>query len=298
MQSAIGSGPEEGSGDVGYAGAMIAKPLNTVAGVEISGLDLSLPLERPDCQDLRALLDEHHLLLFRDQRLDDEDQVRVMECFGPVLDETFNGTRVSFVSNVREDGFVPEGRLLFHSDLAFCPEPLPANSLYAMVIPADGSPTRYANAERAAALLPDDLRQQVEGREALHLQDLRSQRSDRRFRDAEVPPEQPRTTHPVLWPHPRTGRTILYVNELQTDSIVGLPPEESEDLLQRLFAVLYDPSNVFEHRWSVGDLVIWDNFSLQHGRRHMPEREVREHRRVVLGERGVVEQVPSFVPLV
>jgi taurine dioxygenase len=89
---------------------------------------------------------------------------------------------------------------------------------------------------------------------------------------------------------------VLYVTELQTDSIVGLEPEESEEILAALFAHLYQSGNVLEHRWRVGDLVIWDNVSLQHGRPAMPTAEIRTHRRVVLGRRGVVEQVAGFQP--
>jgi taurine dioxygenase len=267
-------------------------------GVEVHDLNLSKGVSTKEQAMLRSLLDDYQLLLFRGQDLSDKDHVRVMQYFGSVLDETFDGTRVSFVSNNREGAFVPEGRLLFHSDLAFCPEPLQANSLYAIKIPPGGTSTWFANAERAAACLGVDLAERVEGREALHLQDLRSQRSDRRFRDGEVPAEQPRTTHPVLWSHPRTGKPVLYVNELQTDSILGLTVLESEELLGELLAILYDSANVLEHSWQEGDLVIWDNVSLQHGRGEMPEHEERTHRRVVLGERGVVEQVPSFVPLV
>ena len=280
---------------MGSAG-LSARPLSPVAGVEVEGLDVTRPLAPDAVEALRHLFDEYHLLLVRAQGLNESDHVRLLGYLGPVLDETFDGTKVSFVSNVGERAFVPEGRLLFHSDLAFCPEPLVANSLYAMDIPADGAPTRFANAERAAALLPAGLRARLEGLVALNLQDLRSQRSDRRFRSSWVPSDQPRAEHPVIRPHPRTGRPVLSVNELQTDALVGLDEAESERVLTRLFEHLYDAGNVFEHRWSVGDLVVWDNISLQHGRGEMPADAVRRHRRVVCGERGVVEQVAGFRP--
>ena len=279
-------------------GALAVRPLSAATGVEVLDLDLSAPLDPDVAVELGTLLDQYRLLLFRSQTLEDADHVRVMSSLGlgPVLDETFDGSRVGFVSNVSEGAFVPEGPLLFHSDLAFCPEPLVANSLYAMVVPSDGAPTRFADAERAAATLPSALRRRVEGRSALQLHDLRSQRSDRRFRQSWVPADQPRASHPVLWAHPRTGREVLYVTELQTDSIVGLDPAAGDDLLGSLFAHLYQPDHLVEHRWRVGDLVIWDNLSLQHGRPAMPTAAARTHRRVVIGRRGVVEQVPGFRP--
>jgi taurine dioxygenase len=66
--------------------------------------------------------------------------------------------------------------------------------------------------------------------------------------------------------HPVTGAAILYTSAMQTDSIVGLPEHESEDLLARCWDILYAPDNVYEHAWQIGDLLVWDNLALQHAR--------------------------------
>jgi taurine dioxygenase len=79
---------------------------------------------------------------------------------------------------------------------------------------------------------------------------------------------------------------------MQTDRIAELDPVESEALIEQLFAALYAPDNVYEHRWRPGDLLIWDNLALQHGR-DAPERP-RTLRRVTLAHKGVPDQVAGF----
>ena len=92
--------------------------------------------------------------------------------------------------------------------------------------------------------------------------------------------------HPIFRTHPATGRKALYVNRLMTESIVGLPRAESDALLLELFAHQERPEFQYEHRWQVGDLVMWDNRSALHARRDFPATHLRKLRRVaVKGER-------------
>jgi alpha-ketoglutarate-dependent taurine dioxygenase len=264
--------------------------LSPAIGVEVRGIDLREPLEREDLERLRALFDTRHLLHFARQLLSGDEQRRVVASFGQPLDESADHRGYTYVSNVRPDGVIREGSLLFHSDLAFTDHPLDGISLYAVEVPIDGAPTRWANAVRAAERLPAALRRIVEDRKAVHVFDLRDARGDRPFRIADLPPSAPRAEHPVLLTHPRTGATVLFVSEMQTDAIVGLEPRESEDVLCALRALLYAPDNVYEHRWHPGDLVMWDNLALQHGRGDIPVVEPRTLRRVPLGSRGVTLQ--------
>ena len=80
--------------------------------------------------------------------------------------------------------------------------------------------------------------------------------------------------------HPRTGRPILYVSQMMTTHVEGLPSDESEQLLEECFAVLYAPENTLEHDWRPGDLVVWDNLATQHARgpvvQRGPERSLRK----------------------
>jgi taurine dioxygenase len=254
--------------------------------------DLRHPLDTADQNQLRQLFIAHHLLYFPNQLVSYEDQVRAVGHLGPVL-----AGGPEWVSNVRENGLVPEGALLFHSDFIFTAEPSLGLSLYAVEIPPDGSPTIFADTVRAAAQLSPELRRRVQGRQALNIFDLSEQRGDVRLREAALGPETPLTpryAHPVLMPHPSSGQELLSVNEMQTDRIIGMDEAESEDTLAALWSVLYAPDNTYAHRWTVGDLLIWDNIAVQHGRPAPPHGVPRTMRRVTMAEHSVFDLVPGF----
>jgi taurine dioxygenase len=268
------------------------QPLCDALGVEVRGLDLSRPLGQADQDELRATYRHHRLLLFRGQSIAVEDHVRLARCLGPVREDQ-NG--VGYVSNVRSGGFVPGGRLFFHSDFAFTAEPCLGISLYALDVPA-GCPTVWANAARAATVLAADLRAAVADAQALHLFDLRLQRGDVHYREDELPDEPlaPRWIHPVLLRHPVTGEQVLYVSEMQTDRVLGA----DRSLLPRLLETLYDDANTYRHEWSVGDIVVWDNVALQHARPVPPPAAARTLHRVAISDRSIFDLVPEFAAYV
>jgi taurine dioxygenase len=271
---------------------MKSKPIVTALGVELSEIDLRSPLEGDDRAELRRLFATHHLLLFRNQEIDYEDQLRVVGDLGPV-----QPGGPEWVSNVRELGLVPKGRLLFHSDFIFTSEPCLGLCLYATEMPADGSPTVFASTARAARELPSDLRHKVAGRAALNIFDLTDQRGDVRFHEDTLGPPTPlapRYAHPILMRHPTTGQEVVSVNEMQTDYILDMDRKESEEILSSVRKILYASENTYTHRWAVGDLVIWDNIAIQHGRPSPPQDSPRTLRRVTMAKNDVHDLVPGF----
>jgi len=275
-----------------YAARVEIRELSGALGVQVSGLDLAAPIGEDDLETLRRAFRERHLLALRAPGLGDLDHVRFAGAFGPVYDEYGDGLGYHFVSNVKRGAIIGHGPLLFHSDLAFTPEPTLGLSLYAVEVPEDGAPTRFANAVRALARLPAETRRRLAGLRALHLYDLTNQYGGVRYREADLPDREPRATHPVLLRDPRFERDILYVSQMQTDRILELGADESEALLQQLFSALYAADNVYEHRWQSGDLLLWDNLALQHGR-DAPDLP-RTLRRVTLAHKGVPDQVTWF----
>ena len=254
--------------------------------------DLRHPLDPAQQRDLQELFAARRLLLFPEQEISYEDQLRVVGYLGPVLP---GGPE--WVSNVRENGLVPEGALLFHSDFIFTAEPSLGLCLYATEVPPGGSPTNFADAVGAAGRLPPGLRARVRGRKALNIFDLSDQRGDARFREAILGPQtplSPRYAHPVLMRHPTSGQELLTVNQMQTDRIIGLDEPESEETLRALWALLYAPENTYSHEWRVGDLVVWDNIAVQHGRPAPPRHVPRTMRRVTMAEHSVFDLVPGF----
>ena len=117
---------------------------------------------------------------------------------------------------------------------------------------------------------------------ARHVYDPTNDYGTRRFRLADVP-DGLTAVHPVVLSHPATGRPILFVNELMTDSIVELGADESESLLRELFASFDDPAITYHHRWQADDLIVWDNLALQHGRTEIPAGQRRSLRRIQIG---------------
>jgi taurine dioxygenase len=266
-------------------------------GVDVLDVDLAAGIDRTSdalpIDDLRSAFADRALLRFADQQLSGEQQVAFVARFGPLLAER---RLWGYVSNVRDDGIVREGALLFHSDFAFTRMPVQAISLHALEIPGGGAPTLFADARRAARLLPADLRARLEGQRVLNLYDF-SAPGDSPMRRDTIRPGSPGHEHPILAPHPRTGDAVVMANQMHSDSIVGLPGAESDALLRDLFAVLYDDSNVLRYEWSVGDLVLWDNIAVQHARPDFPLDEPRTLQRVVLGDYTPGELVPNLVQL-
>ncbi len=255
--------------------------LSPALGVEICGVDLREPLGDREIEALRRLFDAHGLLLFREQRISEADQLRVCAYFRPVVEP------VAWVSNV-EAGFHPEGELLWHCDYAFTPHPMLGLSLYAIELAPGAAPTEFANNARACAALPAGLRVQLAAKRVVHMIDSVSGRDNIRVRIEEVGGESastaryPRAARPAIWKHPVTGVPLLFVLAQQASHFEGASCGESDPLLEEAFRVLYVPENVYRHDWRVGDFVVWDNLMIQHGRRANPNSVRRSLRRVAM----------------
>jgi taurine dioxygenase len=269
--------------------------LHPVTGVEVSGLDLRKPITGSDAAELRALFDRHALLHFRAPSLDADSQRRLVEAIGPVPEAA------TYVSNVEPDGYRPEHALLWHHDFAFTPHPLFGISLYALEVGEGCVPTRFANTAHGAATLPASLRNRLEGLELVQLACLaESGREDVRQREADyggpdLPLDiYPRTARPVLWEHPRTGVELLWVGEQQASHFVGVGYQESAELLEEVFAHLYRDEVVYDHHWSEGDLLVWDNITLGHGRREAPATVRRSLRRFVMSDLTQLEIISGL----
>ena len=158
---------------------------------------------------------------------------------------------------------------------------------------ASGAPTSFIDVEHAIRALPADLRTALEGRSVLNVYDFHLP-DDAPMRVENIRPNSPRCERPIFGTHPRTGTEVVTANELHSDSIVGMSTSEGRALLRDLFEVMYDSSNVIEHHWAVGDLLLWDNISLQHGRPAFDLSESRTLQRVTLGEYTPAELVEGL----
>ena len=247
-------------------------------GAEIEGFEFEGEVDDATHRLLRETFDERGLLLFRGLRIDRTAQAHLCEL---VINDTAPSLQEVKELAAKQDGFwisnkepgaaAPFGRLLYHCDMMWSDEPFFVNSLYGVDVAPPVVPTLFVSAVRAWDKLPDWLRDRVEKRCALHVTGPEGFDDRRRGATAgellnPIRETTLSTTTPVAHRHPRTGRVMLYVSQGMTKEIVGLPKEDSEDLLDELFKHLYRPENEWQHQWRKGDLIIWDNLAMQHAR--------------------------------
>ena len=264
-------------------------PLTEQIGAEIHGADLSQSMsETLFAAIYRAWLD-HHVLLFRDQSLTDPQMIAFSRRFGDLDLAPIPGHGRAFVeglpemfviSNVVEDGLnigsLGDGECLWHTDMAWTPVPAKASCLYALEVPEAQGDTGFLNMYAAYDTLPPELRAQIQGRTIKHDTQYTLDGLDRdggpplleakasgKFDVASIPG----VSHPIVRTHPETGRKALYIGRRQNTYVNGLPVDESEALLDALWAHAdAQGREAWHHRWRVGDLIIWDNRCVMHRR--------------------------------
>jgi taurine dioxygenase len=247
-------------------------------GAEIIGLDLNRPLPQRDFQRIHQAHLDHHLLVFRDQRITPQQQVDFSRRFGPLQIHVLRNFQlpshpeVLIISNIIENGKplgLGDAGHFWHSDLSYKETPSLGSMLHAQELPLEGGDTLFANMHLAYDTLPAALRHAVQGARAEHSYLAQYEELRRRspFRpaltQAQIDEVKP-VVHPVVRTHPETGRKALFVSEHFTTRIVGIPEDESRALLAELFAHSVKPEHVYRHRWAPHDLVFWDNRSLMH----------------------------------
>jgi taurine dioxygenase len=246
--------------------------LSEAAGARISGVDLRGGLDDAVMKDIHQAWLDNFVIVIPGQNLSGDDQIAFTEWFGPrqevrtvkVVDE--GPQNFMYVANKKVDGMdgvLPDGEMQFHSDQCYYETPSRATILFAIEIPSEGGNTKFANAYQAYDSLDSATKERLSGLKALNVYDYDANAT---VKTNESSPDAPRHAHPVVIRHPETGREVLYVNRLMTDHIVGIDRAESDALLEGLFQVLEDPANSYEHVWTPGDLVMWDNLCTLHAR--------------------------------
>jgi taurine dioxygenase len=246
------------------------RPCTEALGVEVSGLDLTSP-EESDVDLILELLGKHHVLFFSDQSLTPDSQVALAQRFGelhvhPFLDRI--GADNPAVTVLEGDRPVADN---WHTDGTFVERPPWISILRMVTSPQTGGDTQWSNQELAYRSLDPDVRARLHGMTALH----------------ETPDRDRRVVHPVVRSRARTDRPALFVNRFFTTRIVELSERESSQLLAELFDIAESSALCCQHRWSDGDVAIWDNTSTQH-RVATGYREMRRVERVsIRGPRPV-----------
>jgi taurine dioxygenase len=254
-------------------------PTGAALGAELTGADLRSIDNDAFASIHRAWLD-HEVLLVRNQELTDRDLIAFSRRFGE-LDQApvqENGRRaveghpeIYIVSNIVEQGVaigsLGSGEAVWHTDMSYLADPPKASVLYAIEVPESGGDTIFCTMYGAWEALPAALKQRIAD---LRVKHDGTYNSGGYVREGVTPTGDPRTSpgsvHPLVQVHPETGRRGLYLGRRRNAYIEGLPVEESDALLDELWAYATDLRLTWRHRWQCGDLVLWDNRCTMHRR--------------------------------
>jgi taurine dioxygenase len=235
-------------------------------GAEVTGIDLTKPLDEEQVQIVRQGLLDNYVLFFRDQHIDDAQHEAFAMNFGTLDIPKMNidGGAIHVLDQTAPKG---EGGDQWHSDNTFMKRPPTGSLLRAVILPEVGGDTNWANMYMVYDSLAPWLQRLCDELYAEH--DLTmsiSKAIDKghRFDLRDMQDKNPPQIHPVVRVHPETGRKALYVNVAHTVRFKDMTEEESAPLLRFLFAHQTRPEFTCRFRWQVGSLAFWDNRCAQH----------------------------------
>ena len=260
--------------------AVAVTPLTPAVGAEMGNVDLTA-LSARDFAEIEQAWNRYSVLLFRDQHLSDDDLLAFSRRFGE-LDPPPNQEHgrqsplgypdIYVVSNVLDAkgdpiGALGAGEAVWHTDMSYLDLPPDASMLYALEIPPTGGNTYFCGMQAVWEALPQALKAKIGSRRIKHDGTYNSGGFVRKgVTPTDDPHQAPGAWHPAVCVHPVTGEPALYLGRRRNSYVEGLDPDQSNALLDELWAFVDSPTFVYGHRWRVGDLVLWDNRSTMHRR--------------------------------
>lgn len=271
------------------------KAISPVFGAVVEGFDVD-DVPATDEPLLNDALDRFGVLVFPGLELAESQQLEMAKIFGepsrrsrPPANRAERSPHADFmglVTNLRKDGVpigsLPDGEMWLHHDGCFIDEPYRATILYAVEVTSVGGETRFVDMRAVFRSLPEDLVSRIKHLRGTHSFDYRN--------IAGRPLQGPFSViaksakHPSVIRHPKSQEPALYLNPLCTICLdgEGSGPSDNENLLDLLFDAIDQSTATFSHRWTKGDLVIWDNWSTCHARNDFPAGETRMLRRNII----------------
>lgn len=261
-------------------------PAKAALGAEVRGVDLT-KIDDATFKQLHDIWLDQLLLVFRGQKFAAQDLVTLVKRFGipvtssnlhkrgleeRIANKVFNlPPEVTVVTNVRENGkpvgILGDGEVVWHSDFSFKEAPTAARMLLAVEIPPAGGSTYFSNCYAAYDALSPAMKKRIAGMsiKQANIVDTAMQIRPGASLDMDIR-EIPGPSHPIISTHPETGRNMIFLGRRHSAYVNGCTLEESEALLNELWAHATDPRFVYEHHWQVGDVVVWDNRATLHRR--------------------------------
>jgi taurine dioxygenase len=281
------------------------QPTGGALGADVYGVDLSKPVSDADFKKIAEAWGEHLVLRFSGQKIDDPMLMKFSARFGELdrvpiaavgFDRMDSGVVdaarewVAVIASVKKDGKAIGGlgsyELVWHTDMSYNPLPPRASLLYALEVPPDGGNTGFLNMYAAYETLPDSLKRAIEGKTCIHDSSRNSAGELRKgFQTTHDVTKTPGAVHPLVRLHPITQRKALFLGRRPGAYIHGLSVEESEKLLDAVWAHATQERFAWYQKWRIGDLVMWDNRCVMH-RRDAFDESLRRlmHRTQIVGE--------------
>lgn len=255
------------------------EPILPRFGAECSGLDLTKPLTPDEVKQVTDAMDTWGVCVYRNTGMNDDQHVEFSRNFG-YLERVPRREGVRFrlphrelfdASNLNVEGEITQdpaaiqyrkGDRLWHTDSAFMEKRTSYSLLLAHVVPPEGGETWFADTRSAYEDLPQDMKDFLEGKVGIN-----SLWWSRKLAGADIPDEEiearPRARHPLVHVHKGSGRKTLFI-AAHTMDVEGMPKEEGRALIKQLIEHCTQPQYVFNVKWNVGDLTIWDNLCTMH----------------------------------
>jgi taurine dioxygenase len=288
------------------------EPTGQILGATVRGLDLSRPLTTPEIGFVLAALGRHGVLRFPDQKLTPAQQKAFTLQFGGLHQNASHRVEgvpeISILSNIVENGknigYLDAG-MIWHRDVTHKKVPAFATVLHALKVPrrqgkAIGD-TLFANTQAAYDDLPEAMKRRLKGGTAVHSsaqynQNVRAAGSQRGSYD-KMPYQHEAIAHPLVRPHPLTGKDSLYCDPGNVERLEGLGEGEGGDataVLQFLNAHQTQEKYRYAYSWTEGDVLLWENFGTLH--RATPDYGPDEHR-LMQRSQAMADKVldPEFV---
>lgn len=256
---------------------LTATPPDGPVGAFVSGVDLSRPLDPATATALHTALGEHGVLFFRDQEITPEQHIAFAQALAPIVINRFFTPVADYpqIAEVRKEADQKNNiGGAWHADHSYDEIPATGSILVARELPPTGGDTLFASMYAAYDSLPEVTKARIAGARALHssrhvfgagaahLTDTENNDQGDRYRNPEAATQD--VWHPVVIRHPISGRKALYVNPDFTVRIDGLPEDESNALLEELFAHARRPEHIYRFARAPGSIALWDNRATWH----------------------------------
>jgi len=248
-----------------------ARKLSGALGAELSGVDLSRPLDKAAAAEIRRLFLEHQVIFFRDQPLAPAQYMAFAQAFGEPVEYPLVKGLEGFPKIIEVKKLEHERAAfgaIWHTDTAYLERPPMASMLLAREIPPYGGDTLFASMTAAYDALSEGMKRMLGGLKAVNSStkaDASKTREDRiKSSGTEEARREFTAEHPVVRTHPETGRKALYVNRGHTVRFAGMTEDESRPVLEFLYQHLVSPEFTCRFSWQAGSIAFWDNRCAQH----------------------------------